>query len=87
MQFAPAGVFMLMHEEEDICTIPENDTMGAVTQLITRYLTSQVAAYMEFYEFMEDGMLMGVPDSCPAKSWTGRSLSCLRHSGSLARGC
>ena len=67
MQFAPAGVFMLMHEEEDICTIPENDTMGAVTQLITRYLTGQVAAYMEFYEFMEDGMLMGVPDYVPTE--------------------
>jgi len=67
MQFAPAGVFMLMHEEEDISTIPENDTMGAVTQLITRYLTGQVAAYMEFYEFMEDGMLMGVPDYVPSE--------------------
>jgi len=67
MQFAPAGVFMLIHEEEDICTIPENDTMGAVTQLITRYLTGQVAAYMEFYEFMEDGMLMGVPDYVPSE--------------------
>ena len=67
MQFAPAGVFMLLHEEEDICTVPENDCMGAVTQLITRYLTGQVAAYMEFYEFMEDGVLMGVPDYVPTE--------------------
>ena len=58
---------MLLHEEEDICTVPENDSMGAVTQLITRYLTGQVAAYMEFYEFMEDGVLMGVPDYVPTE--------------------
>lgn len=65
--FAPAGTFMLLHEEDNICTIPENDTLGAVTQLITRYLTGQVAAYMEFYEFLEDGMLMGVPDYVPTE--------------------
>lgn len=67
MQFAPAGVFMLLHEEDDICTIPENDTMGAVTQLITRYLTGQVGAYLEFYEFTEKGALMGVPDYVPSE--------------------
>jgi L-fucose isomerase-like protein len=67
MGFSPAGVFMLLHEEEDICTVPENDCMGAVTQLITRYLTGQVAAYLEFYEFMEDGVLMGVPDYVPTE--------------------
>jgi L-fucose isomerase-like protein len=65
--FAPAGTFMLLHEEDDICTIPENDTMGAVTQLMTRYVTGQVAAYLEFYEFLEDGMLMGVPDYVPTE--------------------
>ena len=67
LKFAPAGVFMLLHEEEDICTIPENDTPGAVTQLIMRYLTGQVGAYMEFYEFTERGMLMGVPDYVPTE--------------------
>jgi L-fucose isomerase-like protein len=65
LQFAPAGAFMLVHEEENIPTVPENDTMGAVTQLMVRYLTGQVGAYMEFYEFMEDGVLMGVPDYVP----------------------
>ena len=54
-------------EEEDICTIPENDTLGCVTQLITRYLTGQVGAYMEFYEFQKDGMLIGVPDYVPTE--------------------
>lgn len=67
LKFAPAGVFMLLHEEENICTIPENDTLGSVTQLITRYLTGQVGAYLEFYEFLEDGMLMGVPDYVPTE--------------------
>ncbi len=67
LKFAPAGVFMLLHEEENICTIPENDTLGAVTQLIIRYLTGQVGAYMELYEFTERGMLMGVPDYVPTE--------------------
>ena len=65
MQFAPAGVFMLLAEELNICTIPENDTLGAVTQLMTRYLTGQIGAYLEFYEFSEKGALMGVPDYVP----------------------
>ena len=65
--FAPAGVFMLLHELDDVCTVPENDIPGAVTQLIVRQLTGQVGAYMEFYEFMRDGMLMGVPDYVPTE--------------------
>ena len=66
MHFPPAPVFMLLGEEDALCTIPENDTLGAVTQLMTRYLTGQIAAYLEFYEFMENGMLMGVPDYVPS---------------------
>ncbi len=65
MQFAPAGVFMLLHEHDDLCTIPENDVLGAVTQLMVRGVTGQVAAYLEFYEFTARGMLMGVPDYVP----------------------
>jgi len=65
--FAPAGVFMLLHEEVGVCTVPENDILGAVTQLMTRYLTGQVGAYMEFYEFLENGVLMGVPDYVPTE--------------------
>lgn len=63
--FPPAPVFMLLDEELGVCTIPENDTLGAVSQLMTRYLTHQAAAYLEFYEFLPDGMLMGVPDFVP----------------------
>lgn len=72
MKFAPAGVFMLLHDEDDICTIPENDTLGSVTQLMTRYLTGQVGAYLEFYEFMKNGILMGVPDYVPSEIVDGR---------------
>jgi L-fucose isomerase-like protein len=67
LKFAPAGVFMLLHEELNVCTIPENDTLGNVTQLIVRYLTGQVGAYMEFYDFTGRGMLMGVPDYVPTE--------------------
>ncbi len=66
-KFAPAGVFMLVHEEDNICTIPENDTMGSVTQLMTRFITGQIAPYFEFYEFYKDGALMGVPDYVPSE--------------------
>ena len=65
LKFAPAGAFMLLHEQENICTVPENDILGAVTQLMIRHVTGQVAAYLEFYEFLPDGMLMGVPDYVP----------------------
>lgn len=65
--FAPAGVFMLLHEQDDICTVPENDIPGAVTQLMVRAVTGQVGAYLEFYEFQPDGMLMGVPDYVPTE--------------------
>jgi hypothetical protein len=46
-------------------TVPENDTLGAVTQLITGYATGQISQYMEFYEFMPDRVLIGVPDYVP----------------------
>lgn len=67
MGFPTAPVFMLLGEEANVCTVPENDTMGAVTQLITKYLTGQASAYMEFYEFTETGMLIGVPDYVPSE--------------------
>lgn len=66
LKFAPAGALTLLHDELDISSVPENDSLGAVTQLIVRYLTGQVGAYLEFYEFLENGALMGVPDYVPA---------------------
>jgi L-fucose isomerase-like protein len=71
MHFPPAPVFMLLGEEDRVCTIPENDTLGAVTQLMVRSLTGQIAPYLEFYEFTRKGMLMGVPDFVPSEAVAG----------------
>ncbi len=67
MGFAPAGAMTLFHDELAIPSVPENDSLGAVTQLMVNYLTGQAAAYLEFYEFLENGALMGVPDYVPAE--------------------
>ena len=67
MGFPPAMVLMLLADSAGVASIPENDAMGAVTQLIVRYLTGQVGAYMEFYEFLGDRLLLGVPDYVPAE--------------------
>jgi L-fucose isomerase-like protein len=72
LQFPPAMVFMLLADEADVCTIPENDTMGAVTQLIVKAITGQSAAYLEFYEFFEGSLLMGVPDYVPGEVVDGK---------------
>lgn len=66
LKFAPAGALTLLHDNMQICSIPENDSLGAVTQLITSMLTGKPAAYLEFYEFTDKGALMGVPDYVPA---------------------
>ena len=70
--FPPAMIFMLLSDEMKLCTIPENDAMGAVTQLIVKHITGQCAAYLEFYEFFERSILMGVPDFVPAEVVNGR---------------
>jgi hypothetical protein len=67
VNFPPAMIFMLISDDLNICTIPENDSLGSVTQLICKYLTGQISAYMEFYEFMKDRVLMGVPDFVPSE--------------------
>lgn len=72
MKFPPAMIFMLLSDELNICTIPENDAMGSVTQLIMKELTGQCAAYLEFYEFFETSVLMGVPDFVPAEVVDGK---------------
>lgn len=65
LHFPPAMVFMLLEYYCGVLTIPENDIMGSVTQLIMHYLTGQLVPYMEYYEFLEDSMLIGVPDFVP----------------------
>ncbi|MEI6877115.1 MAG: hypothetical protein WCL50_18535, partial [Spirochaetota bacterium] len=63
--FPPSMIFTLLSEDPALCTVPENDSLGAVTQVMLRALTGEIAPYLEFYEFMEDRVLMGVPDYVP----------------------
>ena len=72
LSFPPAMIFMLLSDEMKLCTIPENDAMGAVTQLIVKQLTNQCAAYLEFYEFFEKSVLLGVPDFVPSEVVEGK---------------
>ena len=70
--FPPAMIFMLLADREGIPTIPENDCLGNVTQTVVRALTGQIGAYLEFYEFFEEGVLAGVPDYVPAEIVDGK---------------
>ena len=72
LNFPPALIFMLLSDEMKLCTIPENDAMGAVTQLVVKHVTGQCAAYFEFYEFFEKSVLVGVPDFVPAEVVNGK---------------
>ncbi len=65
--FPPAPIFMLLADEEGLCTVPENDSLGSITQLMVKYLTGQCAYYLEFYEFFKDRVLAGVPDYVPGE--------------------
>ncbi len=67
LHFPPALPLLLLADKGGVASIPENDCLGSVTQLIVRYLTGQVGAYLEFYEFFEDALLMGVPDYVPSE--------------------
>ena len=69
--FPPAMVFMLLEHYCDVLTIPENDIMGAVTQLIMKYISGQTVPYLEYYEFFENSMLIGVPDFIPKSATEG----------------
>ena len=71
--FPPAPIFMLLADQLGVSTIPENDALGNVTQLMVRYLTGQCGAYLEFYEFFEDRVLAGVPDYVPAEITDGET--------------
>ncbi|MEA4966101.1 MAG: hypothetical protein VB055_09805 [Oscillospiraceae bacterium] len=71
LDFPPAMVFMLLEHYYGVLTIPENDVMGAVTQLIMKYLTGQIVPYLEYYEFFEKSMLLGAPDFVPKAATQG----------------
>ena len=74
--FPPAPIFMLL-SEDGYLTIPENDSLGAVTQLLMHRLTGQLAGYLEFYEFFEHSVLAGVPDFVAADMVDGDTYTVL----------
>ncbi len=74
--FPPAPVFMLL-SEDGYTTIPENDSLGAATQLMMNRLTGQLAGYLEFYEFFENSVLAGVPDFIAADMVDGDAYTVL----------
>ena len=86
MGFTPAGAMMLLADQGGLATIPENDGHGAVTQLMVRAVTGQAAAYLEFYEFMSDRILAGVPDYVPAGVVDGPVTVRLARFGELSEG-
>ena len=84
--FPPAPIFMLLADEEGLCTIPENDSLGNITQLMVKYLTGQCAFYLEFYEFFTDRVLAGVPDYVPAEVADGQVTVMPAAFGELSEG-
>lgn len=74
--FPPAPIFMLL-SEDGYTTIPENDCLGAVTQLMMNKLTGQLAGYLEFYEFFDNSVLAGVPDFVAADMVDGDTYTVL----------
>ena len=84
--FPPAMIFMLLADREGLCTIPENDCLGNVTQAIIKALTGQIAAYLEFYEFFDEGVLAGVPDYVPAEIVDGKVTVSPEAFGLLSQG-
>lgn len=83
--FPPAPIFTLL-AEDGICTIPENDCMGNITQVIVNGLTGQIGAYLEFYEFFNDGVLAGVPDYIPKEIVDGETTILPAAFGELSQG-
>lgn len=84
--FPPAPIFMLLANCDDLCTVPENDCLGSVTQLMVKALTGQCAYYLEFYEFFEDSVLAGVPDFIPAGATEGEITVMPAAFGELSEG-
>jgi L-fucose isomerase-like protein len=86
LHFTPAAAMMLLSDLGGLATIPENDSLGAVTQLIVRFLSGQAAPYFEFYEFFSDRVLVGVPDYVPAAVVDGQVQVRLTAFGLLSEG-
>jgi len=86
LKFSPGLVMSLLVDFEKVAVIPENDALGSITQLIVRYLTGQVGAYFEFYEFMKDRVLIGVPDFIPHSVAEGKVRARIARFGMLSTG-
>lgn len=84
--FPPAPIFMLLADCEGVSTIPENDSLGNVTQLMIKAVTGQCGAYLEFYEFFEDSVLAGVPDYIPKEITMGETTVMPAAFGELSEG-
>ena len=84
--FPPAPIFMLLGDCEGVSTIPENDCLGNVTQLMISALTGQCGAYLEFYEFFTDSVLAGVPDYVPEEITDGDTTVMPAAFGELSEG-
>jgi len=86
LKFPPGLVMSLLVDYENVAAIPENDGLGAITQLVVRYVTGQVGAYFEFYEFMKDRVLVGVPDFIPSAVAEGKVKARISRFGLLSSG-
>jgi len=84
--FPPAPIFMLLSDRDGLCTVPENDCPGGATQIMLRELTKQCGGYLEFYEFMEDRVLAGVPDFIPREITDGDTTITPAAFGELSQG-
>lgn len=84
--FPPAMIFMLLADTLGVCTIPENDSLGCITQMMIKFATGQIGAYLEFYEFMEDRVLAGVPDYIPKEITQGETTVVPAAFGELSQG-
>ena len=84
--FPPAPIFMLLSDVLGVSTIPENDSLGNVTQTMIKLLTGQCGAYLEFYEFFTDRVLAGVPDYVPAEITDGETTVMPAAFGELSEG-
>jgi L-fucose isomerase-like protein len=86
LKFPPGLVMSLLMDLDNLAAIPENDALGLITQLIVRYITRQVGAYLEFYEFMKDRLLVGVPDFIPGAIAEGKVQARIARFGLLSSG-
>jgi L-fucose isomerase-like protein len=86
LKFPPGLVMSLLTDFENLAAVPENDGLGAITQLVVRYLTGQVGAYFEFYEFLKDRVLVGVPDFVPSAVAEGKVRARIARFGLLSSG-